>query len=99
MQNMPPYPYYNPYGLPYPPMPPQQPPITSATPAATSAATVISTTNSTSFNEPEPHSSPSMNQDPVERMIIYIDWLANISPRQAPMFLEAKETLIEKGYS
>jgi hypothetical protein len=47
----------------------------------------------------ELRSSPSMEQDPIERMIKYFNWLARVSPRQAKEINEARESLVAKGYS
>ena len=40
-----------------------------------------------------------MEQDPIERMIKYVNWLARVSPTQAKEINEATESLITKGYS
>ena len=83
---LPPYPYFNPYNIPLSNLLPQQTP----TPL-----------NSTVSNKSEVQvpSSPPCEQDPVERMIIYINWLAKRSPTQASMFLDAKDALLTRGYT
>jgi hypothetical protein len=88
---MPPYPYHLPYpsyGLPLP-YPEHRTPQHRA--------------NRYEDDDREEHhdlrSSPSMDRDPVERMIKYFNWLAKMSPTQAKSIQEAKEILVVKGYS
>lgn len=93
---MPPYPYYSPYGHPQHGLPPPPPfhQVDAAVPSLNS--TTSATTN---LSEPDLRSSPPFEQDPVERMIKYIDWLAKVSPTQATMLSAAKERLLSKGHS
>ena len=96
----PPYSYYGPYGPHYPPIYPHQLPTTPTSTGmiAMPNTSMIPNQNVPSTNDNDVRSSPPMQQDPVERMINYINWLARISPTQASMLIEAKEILVSKGY-
>jgi len=86
---LPSYPYFNPYNIPLSNLLPQQ------------TLTPLGSTISPGPNKSEVQvrSSPPCEQDPVERMVVYINWLAKRSPTQASMFLDAKDALLTRGYA